>query len=49
MNIEENRENSITKPGVTEGFPFSDTALVCCVSLEFVFCIVFGSVETQSV
>ena len=28
MNIEEIREYCITKPGVTEGFPFNDTALV---------------------
>ncbi len=28
MNIEEIREYCITKPGVTEGFPFSNTALV---------------------
>jgi predicted DNA-binding protein (MmcQ/YjbR family) len=28
MNIEEIREYCISKPGVTEGFPFNDTALV---------------------
>jgi len=28
MNIEEIREYCIAKPGVTEGFPFNDTALV---------------------
>ena len=28
MNIEEIREYCITKPAVTEGFPFNDTALV---------------------
>ncbi len=28
MNSEEIREYCITKPGVTEGFPFNDTALV---------------------
>ena len=28
MNIEEIREYSLAKPGVTEGFPFNDTALV---------------------
>jgi predicted DNA-binding protein (MmcQ/YjbR family) len=28
MNYEEIREYCISKPGVTEGFPFSDTALV---------------------
>lgn len=28
MNIEEIREYCITKPSVTEGFPFNDTALV---------------------
>ena len=28
MNIEEIREYCIVKPGVTEGFPFNDTALV---------------------
>ena len=28
MNIEEVRKYCITKPGVTEGFPFNDTALV---------------------
>jgi predicted DNA-binding protein (MmcQ/YjbR family) len=28
MNIESLREYCITKPGVTEGFPFNDTALV---------------------
>jgi predicted DNA-binding protein (MmcQ/YjbR family) len=28
MNAEEIREYSISKPGVTEGFPFNDTALV---------------------
>ena len=28
MNIEEIREYCINKPGVTEGFPFNDTALV---------------------
>ena len=28
MNIEEIREYCITKPGVIEGFPFNDTALV---------------------
>ena len=28
MNIEEICEYCITKPGVTEGFPFNDTALV---------------------
>ncbi len=28
MNFEEIREYCISKPGVTEGFPFNDTALV---------------------
>lgn len=28
MNIEELREYCLSKPGVTEGFPFNDTALV---------------------
>ena len=28
MNIEEIREYCLSKPGVTEGFPFNDTALV---------------------
>ncbi len=28
MNIEEIREYCLAKPGVTEGFPFNDTALV---------------------
>jgi len=28
MNIEEIREYCISNPGVTEGFPFNDTALV---------------------
>jgi predicted DNA-binding protein (MmcQ/YjbR family) len=28
MNIEEVREYCLAKPGVTEGFPFNDTALV---------------------
>jgi predicted DNA-binding protein (MmcQ/YjbR family) len=28
MNIEELREYCLTKPGVTESFPFNDTALV---------------------
>ena len=28
MNIEEIREYCMSKPGVTEGFPFNDTALV---------------------
>ncbi len=28
MNIEEIREYSIAKPGVTDGSPFNDTALV---------------------
>lgn len=28
MNIEKIREYCISKPGVTEGFPFNDTALV---------------------
>jgi predicted DNA-binding protein (MmcQ/YjbR family) len=28
MNNEEIREYCLTKPGVTEGFPFNDTALV---------------------
>jgi predicted DNA-binding protein (MmcQ/YjbR family) len=28
MNIEEVREYCLSKPGVTEGFPFNDTALV---------------------
>jgi len=28
MNLEEIREYCISKPGVTEGFPFNDTALV---------------------
>ncbi len=28
MNLEEIREYCIAKPGVTEGFPFNDTALV---------------------
>lgn len=28
MNIEEIRDYCISKPGVTEGFPFNDTALV---------------------
>jgi len=28
MNIEEIREYCISKPGVTEGFPFNETALV---------------------
>lgn len=28
MNIEEIRDYSLAKPGVTEGFPFNDTALV---------------------
>jgi predicted DNA-binding protein (MmcQ/YjbR family) len=28
MNIDEIREYCLTKPGVTEGFPFNDTALV---------------------
>ena len=28
MNTEEIREYCLTKPGVTEGFPFNDTALV---------------------
>jgi predicted DNA-binding protein (MmcQ/YjbR family) len=28
MNIEEIREYCLTRPGVTEGFPFNDTALV---------------------
>ncbi len=28
MNVEEIREYCISKPGVTEGFPFNDTALV---------------------
>lgn len=32
MNIEEIREYCITKTGVTEGFPFNDTALVFKVS-----------------
>ncbi len=29
MNIEEIRDYWLTKPGVSEGFPFNDTALVC--------------------
>jgi hypothetical protein len=28
MNIEEIREYCLAKPGLTEGFPFNDTALV---------------------
>ena len=28
MNVEEIREYCLSKPGVTEGFPFNDTALV---------------------
>jgi predicted DNA-binding protein (MmcQ/YjbR family) len=28
MNIEEIREYCLSKPSVTEGFPFNDTALV---------------------
>ena len=28
MNIEEIREYCLSKPGITEGFPFNDTALV---------------------
>lgn len=35
MNIEEIREYCIAKPGVTEGFPFNDTALVFKVGKMF--------------
>ncbi|MCP4309881.1 MAG: MmcQ/YjbR family DNA-binding protein [Bacteroidetes bacterium] len=35
MNIEEIHEYCISKPGVTEGFPFNDTALVFKVSKMF--------------
>ena len=35
MNLEEIREYCLTKPGVTEGFPFNDTALVFKVGKMF--------------
>ena len=35
MNIEEIREYCLSKPGVTEGFPFNDTALVFKVGKIF--------------
>ena len=35
MNIEEIREYCLAKPGVTEGFPFNDTALVFKVGKMF--------------
>ncbi len=38
MNIEEIREYCLSKPGVTEGFPFDDTTLVFKV-MGKIFCI----------
>jgi predicted DNA-binding protein (MmcQ/YjbR family) len=35
MNYEEIREYCLSKPGVTEGFPFNDTALVFKVGKMF--------------
>ncbi len=48
MNIENLREYCISKPGVTEGFPFNDTALVFKV-IGKMFAVLDLSVDSRGI